>query len=269
MRDQLLQILADGDSLRTRVGAAHGLSAVAKSQPHARNALLEHVSTGPTNEQLSMACAWALEPLIGTDNAITEAFRLWLDVPGLPKLQQVAAQSLATAIAADRIPWDHQAVEKIEHVLMSLDEPCQHALTSLEELATAREVRSCLRVETVLRDSLQSIVEHIELAFIFGSTARNRQIIDSDIDLFILGEATLKDLSTGLRTAEKTLGRRINPVIYSRESFCQKYQAGDPFLLDVYRREKIPVIQSMDKSSKRDLDDELRAMVAERVAETV
>jgi hypothetical protein len=57
--------------------------------------------------------------------------------------------------------------------------------------------------------------------------------------------------------------------MYTRDSFRQKYQSGDPFLLDMYRREKIPVIGPAPDSSRKALDNELRAMVAERLASTV
>ena len=183
-------------------------------------------------------------------------------------LQRVAAQSLAMAVADERLAWDRGAIEKVEHVLMNLDEPCRHALDSLEQLATAREIRHGLRLESVLAESLRPVSQRIELAFVFGSTARYRQTQQSDVDLLVIGDVNLKELSRPLREAEKTLGRRINPAIYTRSRFREKYQAGDAFLLDVYRREKLPVIQSKEGLTRRDLDDELRAMVAEQMAST-
>jgi predicted nucleotidyltransferase len=141
-------------------------------------------------------------------------------------------------------------------------------LDSLKELADARAVRHVLRLETVLRDALRPLADRIELAFVFGSTARNRQHAESDIDLFVLGDVTLKAISEPLRRAENTLGRRISPVIYTRESFHLKVAAGDPFLLDVCRREKIPVLLPKGRTSREDLDHELRTMAAERVAAT-
>jgi hypothetical protein len=84
----------------------------------------------------------------------------------------------------------------------------------------------------------------------------------------VIGQVTLKDLSTPIRAAEKTLGRRVSPVIYMRTAFEQKYKSGDPFLIDVYRREKIPLIDAGGGSSQEGLDNELRAMVAERAPST-
>ena len=92
---------------------------------------------------------------------------------------------------------------------------------------------------------------------------------DSDIDLFLLGNATLKSLSGPLRQAEKVLGRRVSPAIYTRDSFRQRFQRGDPFLLDVCRREKIPVMRKGGENSQKEFEDELRALVADRMAPTV
>jgi predicted nucleotidyltransferase len=175
---------------------------------------------------------------------------------------------MAIAMAENIIPWDHHFVGRMEHTLMTLDKPCAHALASLEALATARERRRGLRLENILRDALRLLADRIDIAFVFGSTARNRQTADSDIDLMVIGDVKLKDLSTPIRAAEKTLGRGISPVIYTREAFRQKYHTGDPFLIDVCRREKISLLGSGDHSSQEDLDHELRAMVAERLATT-
>jgi predicted nucleotidyltransferase len=112
------------------------------------------------------------------------------------------------------------------------------------------------------------LTDSIELAFVFGSVARDRQTQESDIDLLLIGNVPLKMLSGPLRQAEKTLGRRISPAIYTRDSFCERYQRGDPFLLEVYRREKIPVIGRAGKNSRKDVADELGTMVAERMAAT-
>jgi len=269
VRDRLVQFLEGGEPAGVCGGAARGLSKVAMTDESIADSLLRRVRDESEADETRVSCAWSLQPQIGKERKITNAFKGWLDAQKPPNLRRVAAQCLAVVMADESITWDHRVVEKAEHILMTLTDPCPHALESLTALATARVVRGGLRLETVLRDSLEPLVDRIEVAFVFGSTARKRQTEDSDIDLFIIGNANLKDVSTPLRGAENTLGRRINPVMYTRQSFEEKYHAGDPFLLDVYRREKIPIIPSSADSSGRSLDDELRAMVSERLASTV
>jgi predicted nucleotidyltransferase len=123
-----------------------------------------------------------------------------------------------------------------------------------------------LKLEGVLRETLKPLRDRVWLAFVFGSTARRRQGPQSDIDLMVIGDVTLKDLSTPLRDAERTLGRRINPALYSREAFRERYQAGDPFLTDVYRREKIAIIPGQSPTAEKDLENELGGVVARVLA---
>jgi predicted nucleotidyltransferase len=169
-------------------------------------------------------------------------------------------------MAEDKIEWDHQVVENAENILMNLKNPCACALESLEQIASAREIHQGLRLENILRETLQVFDNRIELAFIFGSTARNRQMVDSDIDILIIGDVNLKELSGPLRLAEKVLGRRISPSIYTKDSFQERYHTGDPFLLDVSNREKIPIIHKNKNGSIKEFDNELGTMVAERMA---
>ncbi|NQT17341.1 MAG: helix-turn-helix domain-containing protein [Planctomycetes bacterium] len=265
--DRLMGILESSQPETVRCGAAKGLGKAALSQPLASEALQRVVSVVGESEELKASCARALEPQLRRESSsIEDLFRTWLDASDCPKLRRVAAQSLAMAVANERLEWDHGVVEKVEHILLNLEDPSPAALDSLEELAMAREIRRGLRLEHVLGASLRSVADRIELAFVFGSTARNRQTEESDIDLLVIGDVNLKVLSAPLREAERTLGRRINPAIYTRDSFREKYHAGDPFLLDVYRREKLPVIAANGGSSQKELDDELRAMVADRLA---
>ena len=265
IRNRLMEILSSGRPPAVRSGAARGL-AKAITEPSVLEMLQRLACLDGEGDKVRTACAWALEPLIGKDPAVTSIFTSWLDAGFPPRLRRIAAQALGTAMAEERLGWDRPLVGRVESFLMDLECPCPHALDALEQLATARETRRGLRLESVLRDALQPLRDRVELAFVFGSTARNRQTEDSDVDLLIIGDVNLKSLSGPLREAERTLGRRINPAIYTGNSFREKYQAGDPFLLDVYRREKIPVIHAGRNLSHGDLDDELRAMVAERVA---
>jgi predicted nucleotidyltransferase len=267
-RRRLAKILDSDLPTAVRAGAARGLGKAAASDAAISELLRRHAARQDESSEVRTSCACALEPLIADEPAVARDFRSWLEASDCPGLQRVAAESLATAMAAphEKVPWDGQAVERVQSILMNLEDPCPCALEGLEALAGARQVRRGLRLEGVLCDSLRCLADRIALAFVFGSVARNRQSEESDIDLFVMGDVSLKSLSTPLREAERTLGRRISPVIYSRESFQERCHAGDPFLLDIYRREKIPVIGAEGDSSREGLDDELRTMVAERLA---
>jgi len=263
---KMVQFLDGVHPAEVRAGVAKALSKVAIDNLDATDALLRHANNERDADEIRRSCVWALEPQIGQSSTITRAFKAWLAAPKPSGLRQVAAQCLASAMASEKIPWESAVVESAEQILMDIENPCPHALESLEELATARVVRGGLRLETVLGQSFKAVGGQIELAFVFGSTARHRQTQESDIDVLIIGDIKLKELSSPLRNAEITLGRRINPVIYTRTLFREKYRAGDPFVVDVYRREKIPISQPGTTLSSKDVNDELTAMVAEPLA---
>jgi predicted nucleotidyltransferase len=264
--NRLLDIIKSDKSTIVQSGAARGLAKASGTEPKARTTLIKYASLEKKSEALRVACAWSLKQYIGKDSDITHIFKSWLASSRYSGLQRVAAQSLATAMAEDKIEWDHQVVENAENILMNLKNPCACALESLEQIASAREIHQGLRLENILRETLQVFDNRIELAFIFGSTARNRQMVDSDIDILIIGDVNLKELSGPLRLAEKVLGRRISPSIYTKDSFQERYHTGDPFLLDVSNREKIPIIHKNKNGSIKEFDNELGTMVAERMA---
>jgi transcriptional regulator with XRE-family HTH domain/predicted nucleotidyltransferase/energy-coupling factor transporter ATP-binding protein EcfA2 len=264
--NELMGLLDRKTPEAVREGAARGLEGVVVECVEIRGLLLQTARSPSEPESLRMACAWSLATAIGTAPDVTKAFLEWLSNGSPAILQRIAAQALALAMAEDRLEWNREIVQDVEGILMQLSIPCPEALHSLEALVSARETRRAYRLETILGQTLEPLVAQIELAFVFGSVARNRQGTDSDIDLFALGSVSLKELSGPLSEAERSLGRQVNPVIYSRESFCQKFQAGDPFLLDVYRREKIPILGPGESPTVQEVNHELRAMAAERLA---
>ena len=177
-----------------------------------------------------------------------------LDAPD-PNVRMAALHILADAIAEGRRDWSQPLVEKIETMLMDVPVPCPHLLNDLEAIVATKEVRGGRRLERLLADALTLVADRITIAFVFGSVAREEQVRDSDIDLMIIGDVRLKDVAPALHPAEQTLGRPVNPVLFSPEKFREQYREGNPFLLDVVRKEKIFLKGS---------SDELRELVADR-----
>jgi predicted nucleotidyltransferase len=62
--------------------------------------------------------------------------------------------------------------------------------------------------------SLIALVDlDIILAFIFGAVARDEITESSDIDLFIIGDTSMRDVTRALKGVPDQLGREINPVV--------------------------------------------------------
>ena len=86
-----------------------------------------------------------------------------------------------------------------------------------------------------LKTVLRPFEDRIACAFIYGSVARREERATSDIDLMIIGEVGLSELSTTLRKAEKRLGREVNVTNYSVDEFGRKVAESDHFLTTVLK----------------------------------
>lgn len=67
----------------------------------------------------------------------------------------------------------------------------------------------------VLRAALEPLGARIGLAFVYGSMATGTERPGSDVDLFVIGDATLGELASALAEPQRVLGREVNTVAYS------------------------------------------------------
>ncbi|MCX6605177.1 MAG: ArsR family transcriptional regulator [Acidobacteria bacterium] len=85
----------------------------------------------------------------------------------------------------------------------------------------------------VVRQALAPLATELDLAFIYGSIATSKEHSSSDVDLMLIGAATLADLAIPLRSLESSLARSVNPTVYSTEEFRRRVAAKNHFLLSV------------------------------------
>jgi predicted nucleotidyltransferase len=86
-----------------------------------------------------------------------------------------------------------------------------------------------------LRIALRPFDDKIACAFVYGSVARHEERATSDVDLMVVGDIGLAELSSSLRKAEKRLGREINVTSYSVDEFRKKVARGDHFVTTVLK----------------------------------
>lgn len=94
----------------------------------------------------------------------------------------------------------------------------------------------------VLRENLDGLSSQINFAFIFGSFARGEESADSDIDICILGDLSLKDISRVLGDIHEIVGREVNPVIYTIADYQNKLVAEHRFVQELLSCSKIWLI---------------------------
>ncbi len=93
-------------------------------------------------------------------------------------------------------------------------------------------------VKGLLKNIFEKI-KGIEVAFIYGSFAKNEENAKSDIDLFIIGKVDEDKLVKETGKLEKILKREINYSLYSKKDFRKKKREKDSFILDLLESPKI------------------------------
>lgn len=79
----------------------------------------------------------------------------------------------------------------------------------------------------------------IEWAFVFGSIARGEGTAGSDIDLMIIGNLGLREVTGLLSGVADQIGLEVNPHVLRRAEFLKRKAAGEPFLMRVLAAPKV------------------------------
>lgn len=101
----------------------------------------------------------------------------------------------------------------------------------------------------VLQQAIEPFGDRIRMAFVYGSVARSEEQSGSDVDLLVVGAVGLGDLVPALRVAEQTLGRPVNPTVFSIAEFSRRAKGNDHFLSTALKDEKVFV-----KGSEHELE---------------
>ncbi len=87
----------------------------------------------------------------------------------------------------------------------------------------------------VVRESFKRFQKKIKIAFVFGSIASDTAVSGSDVDLMIVGDVGLSDLSTTLDRLEIRIGRPVNPHVFSPSEFAERVARKDHFVSSVLK----------------------------------
>jgi len=97
-------------------------------------------------------------------------------------------------------------------------------------------------VGDILRQVLSGLKDRIEAAFLYGSFATGKDRPASDLDLAVIGSVTFGEVVSQLRPAQETLGREINPTVYTPDEFQKKLKAKHHFVSAIIQEPKIMLI---------------------------
>jgi len=108
------------------------------------------------------------------------------------------------------------------------------------------EIRNLVLKTLGLADVLKSALldKRVRMAFVFGSIARGEEKAGSDVDLMVIGQLGLRDLSRLLSGVEEKIGRDVNPHVLREEEFRKRLRAKEHFVSRVMESPKIFIIGS-------------------------
>lgn len=109
-----------------------------------------------------------------------------------------------------------------------------------------------------IRTALTPLLPRIDVAFVYGSTARGALRRESDLDLLVVGHVSFSEIVSVLADAQQRLGRDINPTVYQGEEFARKVKDGHHFLTTILKEPKTFIIGS---------DHELGRLAPERLGD--
>ncbi len=95
----------------------------------------------------------------------------------------------------------------------------------------------------VLRAALAPLAPQIVRAFVFGSIAKQQDTATSDVDLLVVSDTLgYGDVFAALEGASQTLGRTINPALYTAADFQARQLSDNAFINRVMQQPKIWLI---------------------------
>lgn len=96
-----------------------------------------------------------------------------------------------------------------------------------------------------LRGALRPLSPAIRAAFVYGSVARGTDRSASDIDLMVISDRlTYGEVFGALERVAKSVGRQVNPTVYTVAEFAKRSRGESAFVTRVLQQPKIWVIGS-------------------------
>ncbi|OIN94339.1 MAG: transcriptional regulator [Comamonadaceae bacterium CG1_02_60_18] len=95
----------------------------------------------------------------------------------------------------------------------------------------------------VLRHALAPLAAQIEFAFVYGSVARQQDTAQSDLDVMIVSASlSYGEVFGALENATDSLGRKINPTLYTPADWVKRIAQDSAFVARVLQQPKIWLI---------------------------
>ena len=97
----------------------------------------------------------------------------------------------------------------------------------------------------LVRGSLKDL-EEVDAAFIFGSFADGEPDADSDLDIMLIGDLDIEQVTPIIVEMEDMLDRNVNYVLFTLDEWKSRVADKDPFVTNVNNATKVMLIGTPD-----------------------
>ena len=109
-------------------------------------------------------------------------------------------------------------------------------------------VLKTMGVADVLRAALAPLASQIEQAFVYGSVARQQDTAHSDVDLMVVSPSLgYGELFGALEAATQTLGRTVNPTLYTPDDIAKRIGQDNAFVTRVLQQPTVWLIGAQEQ----------------------
>lgn len=104
-------------------------------------------------------------------------------------------------------------------------------------------VQKTMGLADVLRDALVPLAAQIDMAFVYGSVARQQDTAHSDVDVMIISPSLgYSEVFGALEGATDLLCRKVNPTLYTPADWTKRIARDSAFVTRVLQQPKIWLI---------------------------
>lgn len=101
-------------------------------------------------------------------------------------------------------------------------------------------IRKTVGLRVPIMKALEPYRDQIDVAFIYGSVAKETDTAKSDIDLMIFGDKLdYVVIYKAIEEAESVLNRHLNPTLTTMAEWRKKFAKKNPFIVNVMERPKL------------------------------
>ena len=109
-------------------------------------------------------------------------------------------------------------------------------------------VLKTMGIADVLRTALAPLAAQIDAAFIYGSVARQQDTAQSDVDVMIVSSTLgYGEVFGALEAATVSLGRKVNPTLYTPEVIAKRIQQDSAFVTRVLQQPTVWLIGTQEQ----------------------